>query len=747
MLLEITDGSVSRNGEPVLAHFSFEIRGTEKIALVGRNGAGKTTLLETIAGLLELDTNEKNPHSGLRWSRVCTVGMLRQQTAAESAKTVEELLLEAVFSDGVMKPGITAHNNEQHRTPDAEEDDSDGQRAFDIREQSLYKSGEFTAEESSYEDYSEERFAWEREFDVMLTRFGFSAQDKHRKLETFSGGEQRKILLVRLLLTQPDVLLLDEPTNHLDLESVQWLEDYLRKYRKAAIVISHDRYFIDQFADVLWEVSGHKLTRYAGNYTQFREQKRANYARQLKAYERQQEEIKREEELIERFKHRPRKAAFARSRRSKLRRMELVEKPEPDDAVIHTGEIVPARRGSKWVYECEDLIIGYRSSGGSIQELHSEKNKKSENNTNKDLVIGNEAPKTTDAIKKITFRIRRGQKIGVIGPNGSGKSTFLKTVAGLLPALKGKGVLGNNVDLAYFDQLSGEIRSDKSILEWFHARYPMLNEKEIRDLLAGYLFKGRDLVKTVSNLSGGEKARLVLASILQDRPNFLVLDEPTNNMDIPAMETLESIFQEYTGTILFVSHDRYFLSQVADCLLLFDADSLQVRYYPLGYDHYMERMGRVQTGKDPELLRSAEEQRLIEGLRSVPKGESHHLREVSTEQATRDWKFSLNRREREKAEEAYRQAAEKLEQSSQGRKEHQLEELGRKIEVRTQGTEQGFTDKQDLAAENYAIVSPSGEKGEICGTSTEALEVQKEKACAAWTQTLLDWYDLWLETQ
>lgn len=619
MLLEIRDGTVSRGGKTVLERFSFDIKGTEHAAIVGRNGAGKTTLLEVIAGTRELDADEKNPGSGLFRSRAFTVGMLHQTAVSDPELTVEEAMRTAILSG---KPE-------------------------DFR-------------------WSEERFAEEQRYDKMFTRFGFAKEDKQKKLGAFSGGEQIKIALIRLLLAEPDVLVLDEPTNHLDLAAVEWLEQYLREYRKAVVMVSHDRYFIDQVADVVWEVTHGRVVRYPGNYTQYRAAKAARYKRQLAAWRRQQEEIARQDELIEKFRHKPKKAKFARSRKKMLERMTRIEKPDMDDAVIHTGEILPARPGSKWVLECEHLKIGYEKS---------------------------------QPVKELSFRLRRGQKVGIIGPNGTGKSTFLKTVAGLLQPLAGKVSLGAHIDLAYFDQMTAgkvleetaaagstgiELPTDTAefsgadaaasgsparvsskmperlnVIEYFHSRFPSLTGKEVRTILAGFLFTGRDLGTPVDSLSGGEKSRLVLATLLQSRPNFLVLDEPTNNMDIPAKETLESLFREYKGTILFVSHDRYFLSEVADALLIFEQGDQPVMYHPFGYRHYEERRRREMNG-DPAVTRTAEDERLIADLRAVPKGESHRLREIPTEEAALDWRFHLCRMEIDQAEERVQQEEEAL---------------------------------------------------------------------------------------
>lgn len=696
MLLEIRDGTVSRGGKTVLERFSFDIKGTEHAAIVGRNGAGKTTLLEVIAGTRELDADEKNPGSGLFRSRAFTVGMLHQTAVSDPELTVEEAMRTAILSG---KPE-------------------------DFR-------------------WSEERFAEEQRYDKMFTRFGFAKEDKQKKLGAFSGGEQIKIALIRLLLAEPDVLVLDEPTNHLDLAAVEWLEHYLREYKKAVVMVSHDRYFIDQVADVVWEVTHGRVVRYPGNYTQYRAAKAARYKRQLAAWRRQQEEIARQDELIEKFRHKPKKAKFARSRKKMLERMTRIEKPDMDDAVIHTGEILPARPGSKWVLECEHLKIGYEKS---------------------------------QPVKELSFRLRRGQKVGIIGPNGTGKSTFLKTVAGLLQPLAGKVSLGAHIDLAYFDQMTAgkvleetaaagstgiELPTDTAefsgadaaasgsparvsskmperlnVIEYFHSRFPSLTGKEVRTILAGFLFTGRDLGTPVDSLSGGEKSRLVLATLLQSRPNFLVQDEPTNNMDIPAKETLESLFREYKGTILFVSHDRYFLSEVADALLIFEQGDQPVMYHPFGYRHYEERRRREMNG-DPAVTRTAEDERLIADLRAVPKGESHRLREIPTEEAALDWRFHLCRMEIDQAEERVQQ---------------EEEALGEMMEP-AWNTEVSYAEDSDNIEPDITLndvhptiaeylETPSSEKDPRILAQQKRLEDANQKL----TETLLVWYDLWLET-
>lgn len=553
MLYQILNGTVSVGGNTILDHIDFEIREKEKIAIVGANGTGKTTLLRLISGELELDRDDKRNTPGVKTSRNVTVGMLRQSNTADASKTIEEILLEG-----------------------CPERDS----------------------------FSKERFAYEMEYDRLFTGFGFEKSDKKKLFMEFSGGEQTKIGLIRLLLEKPDILLLDEPTNHLDIETMEWLEDYMKIYSNAVVFVSHDRFFLDQVVTAVYELDRKKLRRYAGNYTQYRQQKAKDIKQQTKAYERQQAELKRLNELIEKFKHKPSKASFARSRKSIIERMELIEKPEAEAGSFFTGAIEPEVLGPKWVYEAEHLKIGYNGR----------------------------------VIKELSLKLRRGQKIGIIGANGTGKTTFLKTVAGELPAVDGKGNLGNNVLLAYYDQQTASIQSEDTVLKHFHDLYPAMTEKEVRNTLGMYLFSGQDAAKKVSNLSGGEKARLMLAELITGRPNLMVLDEPTNHMDIKAKETLESAFKAYTGTMLFVSHDRYFISQLADAILVFEAD--RVMYYPFGYEHYLNHCRR-DDGEDISALMEAENQALVAGLRAVPKPERHRLKEINTEEAYIDWRLRL----------------------------------------------------------------------------------------------------------
>ena len=636
MLYQIKDGTVSAGGQTILSHIDFYIKEKEKLAVVGKNGAGKTTLLRLLAGELTLDRDDRRGNGGQRsenkaktagennkgrknnsrnsagitTSRNITIGMLRQADKSDQDKTIEEILLESC--------------------PDKD-------------------------------TFSKERFDYEMEYDRLFTGFGFEKEQKSRTLGSFSGGEQTKISLIKLLLEKPDLLLLDEPTNHLDMKTVEWLEDYLISYPKAVIIVSHDRAFLDAVATGVYELENGALHRYAGNYTQYRQQKLKNLQIQRKAYERQQAEIAHNNELIEKFKHKPKKAAFARSRKTMLARMQHIEKPIEDEVHIFTGNIEPQFPGGKWVYEAKELKIGY--DGRALLEL--------------------------------SLRIRRGQKIAVIGDNGIGKSTFLKTVAGLIPPIKGTSQLGNNLLVGYFDQQSALIDSEKTVRDHFHELFPALVEKDLRKTLGMYLFGGANASKRISSLSGGEKSRLVLAELLTDRPNLMILDEPTNHMDIPAKETLESAFKAYTGTMLFVSHDRYFIKQVADAILVFEKD--KVMYYPFGYDHYISRLKASQDGNLPALMQ-AKDAAMVEALAAVPKRERHETRQLSTDEAYLEWKLTLAAEPMMKAADEAKKAYEEL-----------------------------------CAAES-----------ELNEENVDKLRQQYENATDSWTNECTKWYDIYL---
>ena len=625
MKYRIWDASLSVGGEQVLTHGDFEICGREKIALVGRNGAGKTTFLRLLAGELELDRDDRRKGSGREYSDRLTIGFLHQNAIPAQELTVDELVRTSA-------PAV--------------------------------------------EEYSREQYEWEVEYDRHFTGLGFAKADRKRQVSDFSGGQQTRIALLLLLLQKPELLLLDEPTNHLDLQAIQWLEESLRAYPGAVVCVSHDRFFLDQIAETVYELEKGKLTRYPGNYTAYREQKEKNTEKQWKAYLQQQEEIRHLNELIESFKHKPRKAAFARSRKSILERMEKVERPEEDMAFHFREPLLPEKTGAKWVLEAEHLQIGYDKT-----------------------------------LLELSLRIRRGQKIAMIGSNGSGKSTFLKTLVGQLPARKGRLVLGNDIEAGYFAQDTGSRNGEERVLEYFKAAFPAMTEKEARQCLGQFLFSGKETARRLQELSGGERARLELGMLLTRRPNLLLLDEPTNHMDIPARETLESALRAYGGTLLFATHDRYLADRVADALLIFEKG--EAAYYPFGYRHYLEHIEKNTSGESIGARVSAENQALIAGLLAVPKGESHRLREISTEEAYRDWMLG--------------QAAIPLQAAEAG----------------YAGLWEACRDLLELQQEAFWMGETGPEEEEKQRKYFNALKEQEME----WTKNCLQWYDMYLKLE
>ena len=691
MLYQIKDGTVSAGGQTILSHIDFYIKEKEKIAVVGKNGAGKTTLLRLLAGELTPDRDDSRGSYGRSNDMVtgaATAGSDLDGTAKRTQRAKKKK------SSGNPETGITMSRN----------------ITIDMLRQADKSNQDLTIEQILLEScpdkdtFSKERFDYEMEYDRLFTGFGFEKSDKTRLFRSFSGGEQTKISLIKLLLKKPDLLLLDEPTNHLDMKTVEWLEDYLINYPKAVVMVSHDRAFLDAVATGVYELENGALHRYAGNYTQYRQQKLKNLQIQRKAYERQQAEIAHNNELIEKFKHKPKKAAFARSRKTMLARMKLIEKPVEDEAHIFTGNIEPQFPGGKWVYEAKELKIGY--DGRALLEL--------------------------------SLRIRRGQKIAVIGDNGIGKSTFLKTVAGLILPIKGTSQLGSNLLVGYFDQQSALIDSDKTVRDHFHELFPALVEKDLRKTLGMYLFGGANASKRISSLSGGEKSRLVLAELLTGRPNLMILDEPTNHMDIPAKETLESAFKAYTGTMLFVSHDRYFIKQVADAILVFEND--KVMYYPFGYDHYISRLKASQDGNLPALMQ-VKDAAMVEALAAVPKRERHETRQLSTDEAYLEWKLTLAAEPMMKAADEAEKVYEELCEAEIALKAEMLRSCD-------------FCEKiscgNNLAVEDKSCDISKGKLNQnIINTDTtkenvDKLRLQYEKVADSWTNECIKWYDIYL---
>ena len=542
MLYQIANGCVRFGADTILEHINFEIRNTEKIAVVGRNGCGKTTLLRLIAGEVELSKRDSDEDIFIAKAGKPTIGYLKQVAFEDENITVEEEIRK------VFAPVLSLQEKMEQALLEVE------------REASEENVKRYSALQERFEAMG--GYHYDREFDGLFYSFGFRDEDRSRRMAEFSGGQRSKIAFIKLLLSKPDIMLLDEPTNHLDMAAVEWLEQYLKNYNRAVVVVSHDRMFLDNVADVVYEIEYGTAKRYPGNYSHFVETKQADYEKQLKDYTLQQQEIKRLETLVERFKNKPTKVAMTRSKKKAIEHMDKIENPMAADVRTFQKSLKPALESGKEVLSVRNLEVGY------------------------------DVP-----LARISFELKRGEKIAVVGDNGTGKSTLLKTLVGRLPALGGEFGFGVNVQTGYFDQESAQYASTKDVLTDFRDEFPDLTQTEARSALGAFLFTQDDVFRQVKLLSGGEKARLALCKIFQRRPNLLILDEPTNHMDIVGKETLENLLKAYEGTVLFVSHDRYFVRRVADKLLELRAEG--AAFYPFGYEQYAEeRAKRREDGED-----------------------------------------------------------------------------------------------------------------------------------------------------
>lgn len=547
MLYQISRGSKAFGTESVFEDIQFEIRGTEKIAVVGRNGCGKSTLLKIMTGELELDKGEIHSTSGIR------IGYLAQTTFADESLPVRADLEQVFAPLEAMKRQLETLTEKM---------------ATDYSEQVMNRYAELETQFETAGGYT-----WQSEMMTVFTKFGFAEDQLDRTINTFSGGQKTRLAFVKLLLSKPDILLLDEPTNHLDLETIEWLEGYLKRYSRAVVLVSHDRMFLDHIAEEVVELEYGSTKRYIGNYTSYQHQKEQDLLRQQQLYARQQKEIERLEGLIERFRYKATKAAMAQSKIKALERMEKIEAPQKSDSKSFSAHFVPRLKGGKTVLQIEDLDIGY-----------------------------------DHPLCNISLEITSGQKIAVLGPNGCGKSTLMKTLVGDIPALGGGYLYGHQIEVGYFDQQLAQFSSGKTVLEEIWDDYPQLDRTQIRTVLGRFLFTSEDVFKTVDVLSGGEKVRLSLAKLMLKQANFLILDEPTNHLDIIGKEALEESLNGYTGTILFVSHDRYFIQKTATAILAIDAHG-RAQYYPFGYEQYETGQQAIQQEqaekKDPVQLKQS----------------------------------------------------------------------------------------------------------------------------------------------
>lgn len=535
MLYQISNGAVAFGDDVILHSIDFEIRNTEKIAIVGRNGCGKTTLLKLISGEAQMEKLDSDESAFIAKAGNPEIGYLKQIAFDDPDVTLEQEVRKCFVKMDERKAELA------RAAAELEHDYSDE------------KVARYTAMEEAFKD--DGGYYYEKEYEVMIRKFGFSDDERKKPIRDFSGGQQTKIAFIKLLLSKPDILLLDEPTNHLDVTTIEWLEGYLKSYPKAVVVVSHDRMFLDNVVDVVYEIEYGTARRYPGNYTNFIARKKENYDKQMKDHIAQQKEIERLQRMVTRFKGKPTKTSMAQSKQKAIDRMVIIEAPDKYDNKTFHANFQPEKETGNDVLYTSELAIGY-----------------------------------DHPLSVVSLDLKRGEKLGILGGNGLGKSTFLKTIVGKIPALSGEYRFGTNVQIGYFDQQMAMYTSSKTVLDDFWDEYPNLTETEARNALGAFLFSGEDVFKNVNMLSGGEKVRLALCKILKTRPNVLVLDEPTNHMDIVGKETLESMLKDYKGTLIFVSHDRYFVKKVATQLLVFEDGTTNL--YQFGYEQYQEKLDK-----------------------------------------------------------------------------------------------------------------------------------------------------------
>ena len=533
MNFKIINGAVEFGAETILENINIEIKDKEKIAIIGRNGAGKSTLLKAIINNQLLTEGTGKDKFNIYKEGNPVIGYLKQMEFENDQITMIDEILK------VYKPIIDLENKINNL----------------IEEMQVNHSEQLALEYSKLMEKYEflDGYTYKKEYEIAIKKFGFCEEDKHKKISEFSGGQRTKIAFIKLLLSKPDILLLDEPTNHLDIITIEWLEQYLKLYPKAVVIVSHDRMFLNKIVNKVYEIEYGEITEYSGDYTFFEKQKKVNYEKQLKDFEYQQKEIKRLNDIVTRFKYKPTKAKMAMSKLKQIERMIKIEAPNKYDLTTFKTNFLINKQSGKDVIYAKDLEVGYEK-----------------------------------AIQKVSFNLYRGQKLAIIGENGIGKSTLLKTLVGSIDKISGEFEFGHNVEIGYFDQQMALLDSEKTVFEDFSEEFPDYTTTELRNSLAAFMFYGEDVFKKISMLSGGEKVRLQLCKILKKGPNLLILDEPTNHMDIIGKESLELLLKEYNGTILFVSHDRFFVNKIADSLLVFSKDG--VKFFDGNYEKYEESL-------------------------------------------------------------------------------------------------------------------------------------------------------------
>lgn len=547
MILQVNQLSKSFGADTILTNIKLEVRSRDRIAVVGRNGAGKSTLLKIIAGKLSYEKGDIIKPKDL------TMGYLDQHSGLDSKLTLKEELLSVFDFLKKMEKEMRAIEEKMAQAgPDKLES---LMKTYDRLQQEFKDKG---------------GYQYEAEVRSVMHGLGFAGFDDSVRVQDLSGGQKTRLALGKMLLTKPDLLILDEPTNHLDIDTLTWLEQYLQSYSGAILIVSHDRYFLDKVVTQVYEITRSQSKKYIGNYSSYLQLKAEQLERETKLYEKQQDEIAKLQDFVDRNLARASTTKRAQSKRKQLERMEIMDKPLGDEKSASFRFEITRQSGND-VLRVEDLTVSYQDQPPLLRSLD--------------------------------FRITRGESVALVGPNGIGKSTLLKALIQKLQPVSGTIATGSHVSIGYYDQEQAELTSSKRVLDELWDDYPEMNEKDIRTCLGNFLFSGEDVLKPVHALSGGEKARLALAKLMLQKANFLILDEPTNHLDLDSKEVLENALIDYPGTILFVSHDRYFINRIATKVLELSRDKAEE--YLGDYDYYTEK--KAQQLELKELEKQTEE--------------------------------------------------------------------------------------------------------------------------------------------
>ena len=569
MLIQLNNVTKNFVVNEIFSNVKMEINDKDRVAIVGRNGAGKSTLLKIISGELSFDSGERTI------SKNTTIGYLSQEFIVREDLSIYEEMITCF--DEIISLEANLEKLSYELTPENIENDPGLLDRFDRLQNEVL----------THKDYH-----YKSKIESVLYGLDFTKDVFDKKISTFSGGEKTRLSMAKLLLSEPDLLILDEPTNHLDMENVAWLENYLSSYNGAIVIVSHDRYFLDKVVNVVYNLEFGKLKKYVGNYSKFLKQYEEDYEKQLKEFTSQQKDIKRLEEFVQKNIARASTSKMAKSRQKVLDKMELIDNPKKDDKAANIEFNIKEQSGRD-VLMIENLKGGY--DGKQVGNAYN-------------------------------FSVYKGDRIAIVGRNGIGKSTLIKTIAKKQNAISGSVHYGSKVSLGYYDQKQAEFESSKTILNELWDEYPLMKEAEVRTVLGRFLFRGDSVLKIVRDLSGGEKARLQLAKLMLEKNNLLVLDEPTNHLDITSKQVLEDALENYEGTIVFVSHDRYFINKIANKVLDITGDDYSI--YLGNYDYYLEKREQELIAKKLKEEKTDEVQEKVANDYALGKEEKKRIRKL-----------------------------------------------------------------------------------------------------------------------